>query len=46
MEEYINLTLENIDKEHICCAISDKKHQAGVMAKEWIKSQMKKWSRF
>lgn len=42
MEEYINLTLENIDKEHICCAISDKKHQAGVMAKkEWIRSQIK-----
>ena len=27
MNEYINLTLENIDDEHICCAIGDKKHQ-------------------
>lgn len=25
MNEYINLTLENIDEEHICCAIGDKK---------------------
>ena len=30
MNEYVNLTLENIEKEHICCAIGDKKHQAGV----------------
>ena len=25
MNEYINLTLENIDSEHLCCAIGDKK---------------------
>jgi len=37
MNEYINLTLENIDKEHICCAIGDPKHQIGVdRKKEWI----------
>lgn len=24
MNEYVNLTLENIDNEHICCAIGDK----------------------
>ena len=42
MNNYINLTLENIDKEHICCAIGDPKHQAGVDAKkEWIKSKLK-----
>ncbi len=42
MNEYINLTLENIDDEHICCAIGDKKHQAGVDSKkEWIKSKLK-----
>ena len=23
MNEYINVTLENIDNEHICCAIGD-----------------------
>lgn len=41
--EYINITLENIDKEHICCAISDKKHQGGVfMKKEWMKEQIRK----
>lgn len=41
MNEYINLTLENIDEEHICCAIGDKKHQEGVNSKkEWIKSKL------
>ena len=41
MNEYINLTLENIDEEHICCAIGDKKHQAGVNSKkEWIKNKL------
>jgi hypothetical protein len=42
MHEYINLTAENIDKEHICCAIGDPKHQCGVdKKKEWIKSKLK-----
>ena len=42
MNEYINLNLENIDKEHICCAIGDPKHQIGVDAKkEWIKHKLK-----
>ena len=27
MNEYINLDETNIDKEHICCAIGDSKHQ-------------------
>ena len=41
MNEYINLTLENIDKEHICCAIGDPKHQNGVdNKKEWIKNKL------
>jgi len=41
MNEYINLTLDNIDKEHICCAIGDKKHQNGVeKKKEWIKNKL------
>ena len=41
MNEYINLTKENIDNEHICCAIGDPKHQAGVdKKKEWIKSKL------
>ena len=42
MNEYINLTLENIDDEHICCAIGDKKHQKGVESKKaWIKDKIK-----
>lgn len=41
MNEYINLTLENIDEEHICCAIGDPKHKQGVNSKkEWIKSKL------
>ena len=41
MNEYINLDLENIANEHICCAIGDPKHQEGVdKKKEWIKSKL------
>ena len=42
MNEYINLNLDNIDEEHICCAIGDPKHQIGVdKKKEWIKNKLK-----
>ena len=42
MNEYINLNAENIDDEHICCAIGDPKHQVGVdKKKEWIKNKLK-----
>ncbi|MBR1883975.1 MAG: GNAT family N-acetyltransferase [Clostridia bacterium] len=42
MNEYINLSLENIESEHICCALGDKKHQDGVnKKKEWIKNKLK-----
>lgn len=42
MNEYINLTLDNINNEHICCAIGDKKHQEGVDKKKlWIKEKLK-----
>ena len=34
MHEYINLTAENIDNEHICCAIWDPKHQCWVDKKK------------
>ena len=38
---YINLTLDNLDKEHLCCAIADKKHQCGVESKrEWLKERI------
>lgn len=41
MKEYINLSLENIDNEHICCAIGDPKHKNGVDSKkEWIKRKL------
>ncbi len=41
-EQFINLTLENIENEHLCCAIADKKHQAGVdIKKEWLKARIK-----
>ncbi len=41
MNEYINLSMENIENEHICCAIGDPKHQNGVECKkEWIKSKL------
>ena len=43
MNEYVNLKLENIDEEHICCAFGDKKHQKGVVSKKkWIKSKLEK----
>ena len=42
MNEYTNLTVDNIDEEHICCAIGDPKHQDGVnYKKEWIKQKLK-----
>ncbi len=41
MDQYITITLENIDSQHICCAISDKKHQEGVIKKkEWLKERI------
>lgn len=41
MNEYINLDLNNIEEEHICCAIGDPKHQDGVIKKkEWIKNKL------
>lgn len=42
MSEYIKITEENLTTEHLCCAISDKKHQAGVNTKrEWLSDQLK-----
>jgi len=39
--EYINLTAENLAREHLCCAIADKKHQCGVdTKKEWLKERI------
>jgi GNAT superfamily N-acetyltransferase len=39
---YINIDQSNIDKEHICCAISDKKCAASYeLKKEWLKKEFK-----
>ncbi len=35
--DFMNLASDNIADEHLCCAISDKKHQCGVDAKRaWL----------
>lgn len=41
MVEYINITEENVAAEHLCCAISGKKHQVGVdIKKSWLKERL------
>lgn len=41
MNKYINLDMDNIEEEHICCAIGDPKHQDGVdKKKEWMKERL------
>lgn len=45
--EFIEVTVENIDKEHICCAISDKKGETCVSSKKnWMKERFKDGLRF
>ena len=40
-EQFLNLTVDNLEQEHLCCAIADKKHQAGVNAKkQWLKERI------
>ena len=34
--EYMRITNENIDKEHICCAMSGKQ---SIKKKEWLKER-------
>ncbi|WP_312941840.1 N-acetyltransferase [Oscillibacter sp.] len=42
MEEIIAVTAENIDSEHICCAIADKKGETCVSSKKaWLKERFK-----
>lgn len=39
--KYLNLTIDNVDAEHLCCAITDKKHQGGVTIKrQWLKERI------
>ena len=40
--EYIKVTNENIDKEHICCAISNNNDIQVSSKKEWLKEQLGK----
>ncbi len=38
---FINITRENREEEHVCCAIADKNHQCGVdTKKEWLKDRI------
>lgn len=47
MEKITELTFENIGDEHICCAISDKKSQNGVVCKKkWLMERMKEGLKF
>lgn len=40
MEKIITINSSNIDKEHICCAISDKKCKDGYeLKKDWLKKE-------
>ena len=40
-EQFKNVTLDSLEGEHLCCAISDKKHQCGVDAKKaWLKDRI------
>lgn len=42
MNEYINLTEENLDTEHVCCIIRSKKPHPGIEAKKaWLKERLK-----
>lgn len=37
----VDLTLDNLDEHHLCCAISDPKHQPGVEAKRaWLRERI------
>lgn len=39
-DRFINLDLDNLKDEHLCCAITDKKHQFGVtLKKQWLKDR-------
>jgi hypothetical protein len=37
--ELVKLTHENIDQEHICCAISNNKDVQAMPKKDWLKDR-------
>ena len=45
--DFINLTLENISEEHLCCIIRSKKPHPGVEAKrQWLSERLKEGHTF
>lgn len=40
-EQFINLTVDNIDNEHICCLIRKKSHPGIDAKKQWLKDRIK-----
>jgi len=45
--KFISLNKDNIDQEHICCALSNNKNKAGVEGKkEWLKGRFKEGLKF
>lgn len=38
--EYIQLTVDNIEKEHICCAISNNKDPQVISKKNWLRERI------
>ena len=44
--EYIRVTSENIDKEHICCAISNDKDIQVISKKAWLRERFEDRSCF
>jgi ribosomal protein S18 acetylase RimI-like enzyme len=47
METIIDLTLDNLDQEHICCALSGGTNDGGVAAKKaWLRERLQEGLRF
>lgn len=38
--DYIKLTTENLDSEHICCAISSNKDPQVLTKKQWLRDRL------
>lgn len=38
--EYLRLTIENLEKEHICCAISSSKDPQVIAKKSWLRARL------
>ncbi|WKY46592.1 hypothetical protein Q5O24_09380 [Eubacteriaceae bacterium ES3] len=41
--DYIKLTEENLENEHICCAISRKSAPQVDSKKRWLRDRMEEW---